>query len=113
MKISKIQVPTLIKNIAITAPLLIASQNLFAQTNKPQQDVFIKSEEVNIDPKDELSPMIKVAGEEKYPVMVIDLSEKQLYHYSLNTIIENVYPVDFIKDKIKPGLNRISVTKHD
>ena len=113
MKISKIQIPTFVKNLAITAPLLLSTQALIAQTNQQQEDVFIKSEEIDIDRKDELSPRLRVAGQDVYPALVIDLSEKQLYHYSLNTMIDDVFPVDFIKGKIKAGLNLVTVTKHD
>lgn len=92
MKVMNIQLPTIIKNVIATAPLLVATattNKLLAQT--PQQDEFIKTEQTDSIP--ELSPMLKVADKEVYPAVVVDLSRKELFYYDRDGYLESVYPV--------------------
>lgn len=98
MKIQNIQLPKIIKSLAIATPLLLASPAIRAQqieTN--QQDVFIKT----VAPKDKkiiadslfMSPELIVGGKEIYPAIVVDLSEGQLYHYDYDTYLKEIYPI--------------------
>ena len=115
MKVMKVQIPNLIKNVMLTAPLLLATQGVVAQTGL-QKDVFEKEPKCKrelIEDPNAVSPMIRIAGKKVYPALVVDLSEKQLYHYDLSGDLVDVYPVDFIEDKIKTGINLVDVTKHN
>lgn len=113
MKISKVQIPTLIKNVALTAPLLLATNPIKAQNNL-EYDVFQKTEITKtIASPNELSPAVKIDGKKVYPAIVVDLSDKQLYHYDLDGYLVDSYPVRFVEDKIETGINVINITEHD
>jgi hypothetical protein len=113
MKISKVQIPSFIKNVAITAPLLLATNSIKAQNNNLEHDVFQRTETVEKVAPNEISPTIKIDGKKVYPALVVDISDKQLYHYDLDGYLINSYPVRFVEDKIKPGINIIEIKEHD
>ena len=112
MKISNVQFHSLIKKVAITAPVLFATQVAVAQKPTLTQDVFEKSENIENEILEEqglISPEIFVAGETVYPAIVVDLSEKQLYKYDQDTYLEAVYPVAVGKPSTptNTGLRRV------
>lgn len=115
MKVMKVQIPNLIKSALLTTPLLFATQSTVAQVGL-QKDVFEKepkSRKELVEDPNAISPTVKIAGKKVYPALVVDLSEKQLYHYDLGTDLIDVYPIDFVEDKIKTGINVVDITKHD
>ena len=103
MKISKVQIPTFIKNIALTAPLLFAVSSANAQDNSLKQDVFEKTTKYSN------APTLRVKGEKITPVAVIDISEQQLYHYNSEASLINTYPVRLCEDDLIPGLNTVEI----
>lgn len=114
MKIFSVQIPRIVKSIAISTPLLFAPQALKAQQFEPVQDVFIKSQD-NVQALEEedsifLSPEIKVGNDTIYPAMVVDLSENKLYHYDYDGCLRDVYPIASGKASTptKPGLRIIT-----
>ena len=111
MKISKVQIPSFIKNIALTAPLLFATNNVLAQ-NSLKQDVFEKSEKINYTDKTSFSPKVKIDGNTVYPAIVVDISEKKLYSYDLDGTLIDEFPVKLCEKEIVPGINTIEITKH-
>ena len=46
MNVAKVRIPSIIKNIAVTAPLLFATQVAMPKSYGLQEDVFVKSEKV-------------------------------------------------------------------
>lgn len=114
MKVMKVQIPNLIKNVALTAPLFLATQGVVAQRTL-QKDVFEKEPKSNnelVNTDNVSFPAVKIAGTTVYPALVLDLSEKQMYHYDLGTDLVDVYPINFVEDKIKTGINLVDVAKH-
>lgn len=115
MKIQSIQLPKLVKSIAVAAPLLLAAPAIKAQSmNDLQQDVFVKTEEVkdDIEIADSMlmSPEILVGDRIVYPAIVVSLSEGRLYHYDNDTYLYNLYPIASGKTSTptKPGLRIIN-----
>ncbi len=115
MQIKSIQIPKIMKNLAVVTPLLLATQTIKPQKIEGlQQDVFVRTEAV----KDELkvadsmlmSPELIVAGEAIYPAVVVDLSEGRLYHYDFDTCLNDVYPIASGKKSTptKPALKVIN-----
>lgn len=116
MKVTRVQIPNLIKNVVLTTPLLFATQNLSADSFVQERDVFVKNENIK-SPKNSLeanalSPEVRLAGTTVYPALVIDLSDKLLYHYDLSTDLIDAYPIRFVENEINPGLNLVSIEKH-
>ena len=97
MKVQSIQLPKIIRNIAITAPLLLASPIVNGQNIKTlQKDEFIKSEEfqpIEIADSMFMSPELTVGDKTVYPAIVVSLSEGRLYHYDYDTYLYDVYPI--------------------
>lgn len=97
MKVQSIQLPKIIRNIAITAPLLLASPIVNGQNIKTlQKDEFIKSEEfqpIEIADSMFMSPELTVGDKTVYPAIVVNLSEGRLYHYDYDTYLYDVYPI--------------------
>ena len=97
MKISNIISNKFVKTTMVALPLLCATTNIYAQ-NKLKKDEFVKSEKVvNLEPHiglDDMSPCLRLADKEVYPAIVIDLKDKNLYHYNLNTYIEDIYSLE-------------------
>lgn len=112
MKISKVQIPNLIKNLALTAPLLYATNTVVANNNL-SQDVFEKSPKVENVERNALSPKVRIAGKVVYPALVVDISDSKLYQYDLDGVLINEYPVRLIENKIQSGINLITKDKHD
>ena len=112
MKIAKVQIPRIVKSIAITAPLLLTTPALKAQENNTQ-DCFIKSNTTCItETPDSMleSKPIKVGDSEIYPAVIVDLSKKTLYHYDLECYLFDAYKLSNNKNinKLKPGLLKIT-----
>lgn len=117
MKITKVQIPNLIKNIALTTPFLLATSTTLAKDTSLDRDVFIKKEQVG-SPKDTresivMAPSVKLAGTTVYPAIVIDLSDRQVYHYDHSTFLIDSYPIRFCEDHINTGLNLVDIKKHN
>ena len=113
MKIQRIQLPRLVKNVLITAPLLMATQTAKSQQLETPKDVFVKSEiEAPIEVPDSMlmSPELNVAGKDIYPALVVDISEGRLYHYDNDTHLKEVYPITSGKKSTptKPALKIIN-----
>ena len=113
MKIQSIQLPKIIKNVLITAPLLVASQTMKAQQSELQSDVFIKSETpapIEVADSMLMSPELVVAGKLVYPAIVVDISEGRLYHYDYDTNLKDVYPIASGKKSTptRPALKKIN-----
>ncbi len=115
MKIfNNVQIPRVIKSMAISAPLLLTAQAINAQQTNQEKDVFIKSQEIcaSIEGNDstEFSPELKVGKDVIYPSIVVDLSEKRLYHYDYDGYLKDVYPIAAGKPSTptKPGLKVIT-----
>ena len=116
MKITKVQIPNFIKNAALTVPLLLAASTITAKDTNLNNDVFVKTEQID-SPKDTresvfMAPAVKLAGTTVYPAIVIDLSDKQVYHYDTSTFLIDSYPIRFCEDQINTGLNLIDIKKH-
>ena len=94
MKISAINTPKIVKQLAVTAPLLLATPVIKAQNNTLNKDVFEKQniEMIQAD-STELSPCLKVGEKEIYPAIVVDISENQLYYYDRDGYLEDILPV--------------------
>lgn len=112
MKIAKVQIPRIVKSLAITAPLLLTTPALKAQENNTQ-DCFIKSNTTCItETPDSMleSKSLKVGDDYVYPAVVIDLSEGKLYHYDLECYLVDSYKVATGKKSTptKTGLRRIT-----
>ena len=113
MKISKVQIPNFIKTAVATVPILLATQGLAAQSVGLQKDVFEKTDKKEkVDPNT-FSPMVRIDGHKVFPALVVDISDKKLYHYDLDGCLIDEYPVRLVEDKIKPGINLIDITEHD
>ena len=112
MKISKVQIPSFIKNVALTAPLLLATETIKAQNNNLQQDVFQKSNKIEAADINTFSPRIKIDGKHIYPALVVDISDGMLYQYDYDTSLIGSYPVRMSKKDIEPGINTIDITAH-
>lgn len=96
MKIMNIQPQKFVKSLALVTPLLLTTPALKAQTFELKQDSFYKSNELLIEePADSmlLSPEVKVANDTIYPAIVVDISERKLYHYDYDGYLEEVYPI--------------------
>ena len=115
MKIfNNVQIPKVVKSIAITAPLLLVAPALKAQQMNNEKDVFVKSQEIcaSIEAVDsmEFSPELKVGKDIIYPSIVVDISEKRLYHYDYEGYLKDVFPIASGKNSTptKPGLRIIA-----
>lgn len=113
MKVLNVQIPRLVKTLAVTAPLLLATPLMKAQQFETTQDVFVKTSDI----KDSeiadslfLSPEVIVAGEPVYPAVVVDLSENRLYHYDYDGCLKDVHSIASGKRSTptKPGLRVIT-----
>jgi len=113
MNVSKVRIPNFVRNVVVTAPLLLATQIAMPKSFGLQEDVFIKSNKIEKKENNDLSPGVKIDGQIVYPALVVDLSDELLYHYCPDGFLIEEYPVRFVKDKIKPGINAIEVTEHD
>lgn len=113
MNVSKVRIPNFVRNVVVTAPLLLATQAAMPKSYGLQEDLFVKSEKIEKKDTNELSPRIKIDGQVVYPVMVVDLSDKLLYHYDPDGYLLEEYPVRFVENAIKPGINIVELTKHD
>ena len=112
MKISKVQIPSLIKNVALTVPLLLATNSIKAQNNQLETDVFQRSEKVKIVDKNEFSPRVKIDGKTVYPSLVVDISDETLYAYNSDATLIKSYPVRLCKDDLETGINTIDIAEH-
>lgn len=114
MKVLGISPRSFIKTSMVALPLLCATSYLKAQERLPK-DKFEKSEKiVNLEPNisiEDMSPCLRLMDGKVYPALVIDLKNKQMYQYSLNTYIEDVHPVETAKRSSK-GLKGLNVVKH-
>ena len=115
MKIQSIQLPKIVKALAVATPLLMASPAIKAQSLEGvSEDVFIRSEEISDDvkiPEEMLmSPELSVGGETVYPAIVVSLSEGRLYYYDYDTYLYDFYPIASGKTSTttKPGLRLIN-----
>lgn len=113
MKVLNVHIPRIVKNIAVTAPLMLATPLLKAQSQELQADVFEKTESVElINSADStlLSPGVIVGDDLVYPAVVVDLSEGRLYHYDYDGYLRDVYPIASGKSTTPtiPGLRIIS-----
>ena len=95
MKVSSIHVPRFVKTAALTLPLMLIPALSKGQTNEVREDTFIKTVETNLQTRDSISlaPAVKVADSYVYVATVVDLSDKNLYHYDLDGTLIGVYPV--------------------
>ena len=114
MKVLGISPVKFVKTTMLAAPLLYAASNLSAKGNLPA-DKFEKSEKiVNLEPNisiEDMSPCLRLMNGKVYPALVVDLKNKQMYQYRLNTHIEDVHPVETAKRSSK-GLRGLNVVKH-
>ena len=115
MKIfNNVQIPRVVQSFMIAAPLLMSNNIIRAQQVSDGKDVFIKSQEIcaAIEGKDpmEFSPEVEVANDIIFPAVVVDLSEKRLYHYDYDGYLKDVYPVAIGKSSTptKTGLRMIN-----
>lgn len=120
MKVSSIQIPKIVKNIMVTAPLLLATTTLRAQQqNLLQEDIFVKTatgepvslpSSINVPESLEMSPELIVGGKVVYPAIVVTLSDNRLYYYDPDTNLYDVFSVALGKSSTptKPGLKVIN-----
>ena len=112
--LNNVQIPRMVKNMALAAPLMFITPALRAQQANNEKDVFIKSQEIcaAIEGKDsmEYSPEVKLGDDYIFPSIVVDLSEKRLYHYDYDGYLKDVYPIASGKKltPTKPGLKIIA-----
>ena len=97
MKVSSISTPKFVKNILISAPLLLSPISNIAVAEQPSKDTFertitqenvIKIHDTNV-----LAPNIKIGEQSVLPSIVIDKSENKLYLYNSEGYLEKSYTV--------------------
>ncbi|MBE7711914.1 MAG: hypothetical protein E7Z92_07240 [Cyanobacteria bacterium SIG31] len=113
MKVSKVQIPSFIKNVALTVPLLLATNSIKAQNNNLEKDVFEKSKKIRTVDKNTFSPAVKIDGKAIYPALVVDISDKTLYAYDHDAVLIDSYPVRLCKDDLETGINTIEISEHN
>ena len=112
MKIQSVSQNKFIKTALVAASLACTTYPAYAD-KKPQRDEFIKTQQ---DVKTDIkfipaflmeSPRLHLADEIVYPALIIDTKSNTLYHYNLNTELENTYELTTApKTKKNPvGLN--------
>lgn len=97
MKINAIQITKTIKSAMVALPLLVSAPLVSSMNNYQKTDTFEKS--VKDNDKAEMSPEVRVAGENVYPAVVIDKSDNKLYFYDLDTSLDTVYTVNLANTK--------------
>ena len=113
MRISNIHVPKTIKASVLTLPFMFVPSMLRGQLNNTQQDVFVKTtEQINQQEADSISiaPIVQIGNRFEHVAAVVDISEKKLYHYDLNTTLMGIYPIATGKSSTptKTGIRRVS-----
>lgn len=106
MKIQSVSTNRFLKTALIAVPLLCATFPAKAD-KKPKSDVFVKTLQYEKQFGEKAlpfmieAPALKLGDKEVYPALVVDPNNKILYHYNLNTDLENVYDVSAMpKDRI-------------
>ena len=100
MKVLGISPRNFIKTTMIAAPLLCAASNLSAKESL-LNDKFEKTGKIiNLESHislEDMSPCLGLADGKVYPALIVDLDDKKLYQYKLNTFLDVIHPMKNIK----------------
>ena len=112
MKILNVQIPRIVKTLAVASPLLLATQNMKGQSFEIKQDTFEKTKTTNVDKVPdsilEIQP-IEIGEEDIYPALVFNLSKGMLRQYDLECYFIDQFKIPYKNNSAfhSPGLKRI------